>query len=93
MAMVLQIKIETTNMAEVIDENHFSITVNNNHYKVTVSYEGVYISHYKIETDCEYLFTLYMDEEEAWHAEKDVKLLDESLVEQIGRAIEEYDIH
>jgi hypothetical protein len=78
-------------MAEVIDENRFEVIVNNNTYKVTVSYEDVYLSRYKIETDCEYLFTLYLDEEGAWHAENDVKVLDESLIEQIGRAIEEFD--
>lgn len=79
-------------MQQVIDENHFSVIVNDNTYKVTVSYEGVYISHYRIETDCEYLFTLYMDEDGKWHPEDDVKMLDESLVEQIGRAIEEHDM-
>ena len=79
-------------MAEVIDENHFEVVFNNNTYKVTVSYEGEYITHFKIETDCEYLFTLSMDEEGIWHAENDVEVLDESLVEQIGKAIEEYDV-
>ena len=78
-------------MAEVIDENHFEVVVNNNFYKVTVSYEDVYLSHYKIETDCQYLFTLQMDEG-GWHTENDVKVLDERLIEQIGRAIEEYDV-
>ena len=33
-----------------------------------------------------------MDEEGEWHAEKDVTVLDENLVEQIGRANEEHDI-
>jgi hypothetical protein len=79
-------------MAEVVDENDFKVVVNNTAYKVTVSYEGPYISHYKIETDCQYLFTLSMDEEGTWHAENDVTVLDENLVEQIGRAIEEYDV-
>jgi hypothetical protein len=79
-------------MAEVVDENRFQIVVNNSTYKVTVSYEGMRISHYRIETDCQYLFTLSMDEEGTWHAENDVKVLEESLVEQIGRAIEEHDV-
>jgi len=70
----------------------FTVAVNNNTYEVTVSYEGVYISHYRIETNGKYLFTLYMDEEGAWHAENDVRLLNENLVEQIGRAIEEHDM-
>ena len=46
-------------MAEVVDENNFTVTVNKNTYKVSVSYEDVYLSHYRIETDCQYLFTLY----------------------------------
>jgi len=79
-------------MAEVVDENNFTVTVNKNTYKVSVSYEDVYLSHYRIETDCQYLFTLYMDEEGTWHAENNVTVLDESLVEEIGTAIEEYDV-
>jgi hypothetical protein len=37
------------------------------------------------------LVTISIDEEGTWHAENDVKMLDESLMEQIGRAIEEHD--
>jgi hypothetical protein len=91
MATVLQMLSKAGNMAEVVDENNFKVVVNNTTYKVTVSYEGPYISHYKIETDCQYLLTLSMDEEGTWHAENDVKMLDEGLIEQIGRAIEEHD--
>ena len=80
------------NMAELIDENHFTVAVNSNTYKVTVSYEGVYISHYRIETNGKYLFTLSMNEEGQWQAESDVHASNENLVEQIGRAIEEHDM-
>jgi len=33
-----------------------------------------------------------MDEEGYWHAEKDIVVLEENLINQIGRAIEEHDI-
>jgi hypothetical protein len=76
---------------EKLDENNFHIAINNKTYNVNVSYEGVSLSRYKIETDCEYLFTLYMDKEGTCKAENDVKLLDENFIETIGRAIEEHD--
>ena len=78
-------------MHKEVDENYFDISVNNNNYKVTVSYEGALLSRYEIETNGEYLFTLYMDEDGIWKAENDVKMLDENLIETIGRAIEEHD--
>ena len=68
----------------------FQITVNGKTYNVTVQTHNLN-SYFKIETDCEYLFTVSMDEEGQWQAEKDVTLLNGDLVEKIGRAIEEYD--
>ena len=78
-------------MPEVSDENNFNVTINDNKYHVTVSYEGVYVSHYKIESNEEYLFTISMGEEGNWHAEDKSPTIDESVIEKIGRAIEEYD--
>ena len=77
-------------MAELIDENNFTVSVNDKEYHVTVSYESVYLSHFKIASNGEYLFTISMDEEGGWHAEDNA--LDENLIEQIGRAIEQYDM-
>lgn len=34
-----------------------------------VSYEGVYVSHYKIQSNGEYLFTISMNKEGHWYAE------------------------
>ena len=79
-------------MAELIDENNFTVSVNDKEYHVTVSYEGVYLSHYKIEFNSKYLFTISMSEEGNWHAEDNATAVDENLIEQIGRAIEEYDM-
>lgn len=79
-------------MREVPNENYFNIIVNDNKYNVTVSYKRVYISHYKIELNGEYLFTISMGEEGNWRAEQDSKIASQSMVEQIGRAIEEYDV-
>ena len=78
-------------MAEMFDENNFDVTVDDKKYHVTVSYEGVYVSHYKIETD-KYLATISMNEEGQWHAEDNATSLDENLVEEIGKAIEEFDV-
>ena len=46
---------------EFNDESQFKIDVNNKIYNIKV--HGDYTSKFKIETDCEYLFTLLMDEE------------------------------
>jgi len=73
------------------DESQFQITVNGKTYNVTAQTENLN-SHFKIETDCEYLFTVSMDDEGQWHAEKDVTVLDPNLVDEIGRAIEEHDL-
>ena len=73
------------------NELQFHVTVNGKTYNVTAETEN-FNSYFKIETDCEYLFTVSMDEEGQWHAEKDVTVLDENLVEKIGRAIEEHDM-
>jgi len=73
------------------DESKFQVTVNGKTYNVTAQIEGLN-SYFKIETDCEYLFRVSMDEEGQWHAEKDVTVLNKDLLEQIGRAIEEYDM-
>jgi len=71
-------------------ESQFQVTVNGKTYNVTEHVENL-DSHFKIETDCEYLFTISMDEKGYWHAEKEVTMQDQNLVDKIGRAIEEYD--
>jgi hypothetical protein len=72
-------------------ENNFTINVNGKTYSVTAYCEDDHCSRFKIETDCEYLFTLCTDDEGNWQIEKDVTILYEGLIDQIGSAIEEYD--
>ena len=84
-------KVKRAIMHEIVDENHFTVRVNDKIYNVNVSYEGVYVSHYKIETDGDYLVTLCMDEEGNWQAENDSIATDKRVIEQIGRAIEQHD--
>ncbi|MEP6683832.1 MAG: hypothetical protein ABJA35_11255 [Parafilimonas sp.] len=72
------------------DKSQFQINVNGKTYKVTAYANEGRASNFKIETDCEYLFTLCNIEKGKWQVEKDVTMLDESLIEQMGRAIEEY---
>jgi hypothetical protein len=57
-------------MAEAIDVNNFIVKVNDSAYNVTVSYQDLSISRFKVEADCKYLFTLYMNEEGIREAEK-----------------------
>ena len=77
---------------EHYDESQFEIEVNGKTYKVTANCNEGHCSYFKIETNCEYLFTLCTDEEGHWQVEKDVTVLDENLIEQMGKAIEEFDI-
>jgi len=75
---------------EFNEESKFQINVNEKVYNVTAYCNESRCTRFKIETNCNYLFTLCTDEEGHWEAEKDVTMLDETLVEEIGRAIEEY---
>lgn len=74
------------------DESKFQINVNGKLYNVTPNCNNDHCTRFKIDTNCDYLFTLCTDEEGHWEAEKDVTVLNESLVYEIGRAIEEYDV-
>lgn len=76
-----------------LNESQFEINVNGNAYTVTAYCKEDHCSKFKIETKCEYLFTLCTDEEGNWQMEQDVTPLDDTLIDKIGRAIEEHDIH
>ena len=77
---------------ELNDESKFQRNLNGEVYNVTAYCNNDHCTRFKIETNCNYLFTLCTDEEGHWEAEKDVTVMDETLVEEIGRAIEEYDV-
>jgi len=74
-----------------IDESQFQIKVNGKTYKVTAFSKEGHGNFFKIETDCEYLFTLCNTDEGEWQVEKDVTMLDDRLIDQMASAIEEYD--
>jgi hypothetical protein len=69
---------------------HFTIDVNKNRYQVEPICDED-CTRFKISTECEYLFTLCVDEYGNWQVEEDVIPLTENLVEEIGRAIEFHD--
>lgn len=78
-------------MQQHINENNFTINVNGKTYNVTALREEGYCNRFKIATNCEYLFTLCTDNDGNWQMEKDVTPLNDSLADEIGKAIEEYD--
>lgn len=80
-------------MDNQFNENRFTITVNNNKYLVTAFCGDDGCNRFKIENACEYMFTLCINNEGRWEMEKDVTPLDESLIDDIGRAIEEQEAY
>ena len=71
----------------------FTIDVNNKTYYVEPVCDNAHCTRFKISTQCEYMFTLYIDEYGHWHMEEDVTPLDENLIDDIGKAIEYNDVH
>ena len=69
----------------------FTIVVHNRKYNVTPLCDEDHCTRFKISNDCDYLFTLCVDDYGNWQMEKDVVALDDQLTDDIGRAIEEYD--
>lgn len=65
----------------------FIINVRRKTYTVEPVEQGPEMQ-FKIFTDCNYLMTLRLDENGDWSANKDVAVMDESLVYDIGAAIE-----
>jgi hypothetical protein len=75
---------------EKYTKHPFSVKVNSKTYNVEPVWDGGYCRRFKISTDCEYLFTLCVDEYDNWQMEKDVTPLDKELINEIGSAIEDY---
>ena len=69
----------------------FTIEVNGKKYNVQPVCDGDHCTRFKISTDCEYLFTLCIDDYGNWQMDEDVIPLDENLVDKIGTAIEFHD--
>jgi len=72
-------------------EDSFNVTVNKTEYTIEPICNEDHCTRFKVSTNCEYLFTLCMNEHGHWEMEKDVTPLDEKLIDEIGRAIEYYD--
>lgn len=80
-------------MQQHINKNNFTINVNGKTYNVTAIREDGHCNRFKIAINCEYLFTLRTDDNGNWQMEKDVTPLNDSLADEIGKAIEEYDTY
>jgi len=74
-------------------EEVFKIDVNGNLYYVEPICNNDHCTRFKISTECEYMFTLCVDEYGNWQMEDDVKPIDASLIDNIGKAIEYNDAH
>jgi hypothetical protein len=72
-------------------QEKFTVTVNDKVYNVEPICDDDHCTRFKISTDCEYLFTLCMNDYGNWEMEKDITPLDEKLIDEIGRAIEYHD--
>ena len=68
---------------------NFTIYVQNHKYLVEPVDTGDALQ-YKISTDCNYLMTVTTDDSDNWTANKDVQVLDNDLVTQIGHAIQSF---
>ncbi|HEX5152161.1 MAG TPA: hypothetical protein VFW07_11990 [Parafilimonas sp.] len=69
-------------------EKMFTIDVNSSLYYVEPVCNDGNCTRFKISTECEYMFTLYVDKHGNWQMESDVKPIDEGLIDEIGKAIE-----
>ena len=74
-------------------EEEFIVRVNDNLYYVEPICTDDHCTRFKISTECEYMFTLCVDEYGNWQMEDDVKPIDASLIDNIGKAIEYNDAH
>jgi hypothetical protein len=69
----------------------FKILVNGKEYSVEPICNEDQCTRFRISNNCEYLFTVRTDEYGNWQMEEDVVPLDETLADEIGRAIEVHD--
>ena len=72
-----------------MEASTFSINVRDENYLVDAIDLGSEFE-FKISTACNYIMTVHLNEEGIWSANKDVEVLDETLVEDIGDAIEKH---
>lgn len=72
-----------------MEQNSFKIKVNEQEYLVSRRVVNEFKAVYKIETGCDYLFSIFYNEHAEWQIyEPEVKPIDDGLVNSIGDAIE-----
>jgi len=72
-----------------MEPNSFKIKVNEQEYLVTTNVVNGFKTVYKIETSCDYLFSIFYNEHGEWKIyDPDIKPIDNTLVSSIGDAIE-----
>ena len=72
-----------------MNKESFIVTVNNLQYSVTPAENASEVA-YKIETGCDYMFTLQQGDYGWAIQENDIKPIDEKLPFEIGEAIEQH---
>ena len=75
-----------------IQEGEFTVQVNNEKYLIEPVHTEETTIKFKVSTLCEYMFTLETDDNGSWKIADDVIPMDNELVQNIGNAIEEYDL-
>lgn len=72
-----------------MEQNSFKIKVNGQEYLVSRNIANGFKTVYKIDTGCDYLFSVFYDEHGEWQIyDSGVKPIDDGLVSSIGDAIE-----
>ena len=72
-----------------MSEAKFNIKVRTENYEVEPEFKDeLNVYQYSISTDCNYIMTIYRDDDGTWSALTDVQVMDDDLVEEIGTAVE-----
>ena len=71
------------------EDQKFKIFVRGEHYSIEVKQDNIQrMIAYQVSTDCNYLMTVYRNNDGIWCANGEVQVMDDSLVNDIGSAIE-----
>jgi len=73
-----------------MDNSSFVIEVRNENYQVEQVDLGKDFE-FRISTACNYIMTIHLNDDGIWEANSDVAVLNDTLVEDIGKAIERHD--
>ena len=74
-------------------EPAFTVNAHSRTYYVEPVGNDDHCTRFKISTECEYMFTLCIEKYGNWSMEGDVIPINETLVDDISIAIEQYDAH